>query len=204
MKKSIRHSSVFASFHLCPGCSLKRNKGRKGYCHLSGEGEGPKKDFWRREVQKTLGFAFKWILDLLDTYPSRLPFNSVFLFCFLSSCPLHTEYSTHHLTSSHVCGWLLLSAAQGNSGGQEVPLPKTLSLLLALELLSSVYLQIWPLCLFHRSSLEINLWLSKDLGSEFASSLSFVFKNRWISCNLCFFYPAVDAACQYLASFLWL
>lgn len=76
MKKSIRNSSVFASFHLCPGCSLKRNKRRKGYCHLFGEGEGSKKDYWRMEVRKTLGFGFKWIIDLLDTYPSSLPINS--------------------------------------------------------------------------------------------------------------------------------
>lgn len=79
--------------------------------------------------------------------PAASPLILVFPFCFLSSCPPHTEYSTHHLTSSPVYGWLLLSAAQGNSGGQEVPLPKIPSLLLAPEPLSAVYLQIWPLSL---------------------------------------------------------
>lgn len=150
MKKSIRNSSVFASFVL--DVLSREIRGERGIVVYLVRGKD------QRSISGGWRCGRHWVSpssELLTFWiptPAASPLT-LFPFCFLSICPPHTKYSTHHPTSSPICGWLLLSAAQGNSGGQEVPLPKTPSLLLAPEPLSSVYLQIWPLCLFRCSSL---------------------------------------------------
>ena len=121
------------------------------------------------EDQKThCGFHLQAVSQAFWT-PARscLPFNSVLSLLLLKLLSLPTP-NIQPITQPAVLlvAGFSFQQLRENSEGQELPLPETPSLTVDPEQLSSMHLQTWPLSLFH---------LSKDLGSEFDSSLSFIF-----------------------------
>lgn len=143
MKKSIRNSSVFASFVL--DVLSREIRGKRGIVIYLVRGKDQRSISGGWSVEDT-GFRLQvnyWPFGYLPQQPPL--FNLPVSLLLLKHLPsLHRILYPSPDQQSYL--WLTSPlSSSGKLGGQEVPLPKTPSLLLAPEPLSSVYLQIWPL-----------------------------------------------------------